>query len=165
MRLGEACVIQMLSIKVKAGEETQPQNCRQQNNEDASHCELQNGNEELQHKSGKIKMFEHCHEMEKMSLCHRRWIKYLGRCRFIRSTKMKGVVENGTVQRRPVECSSLFSLKGAEETQHMVAVSEIKLEEGQDVPAKLWKEAHPKMRIHLSQAMDKMPLYCILNAS
>lgn len=36
-------------------EETQPQNCRQQNNEDASHCELQNRNEELQHKSGKNK--------------------------------------------------------------------------------------------------------------
>lgn len=68
---------------------------------------------------------------------------------------------NGTVQCRPVECSSLFSLKGAKDTQHMVAASEIKLEEGQDVPAKLWKEAHPKMRIHLFQAMNKISV-CVL---
>lgn len=51
-------------FKDKKGEEAQPQSCRQQNNEDASYCKLQNGNEEMQHKAGKREIFDHCHPLK-----------------------------------------------------------------------------------------------------
>lgn len=110
----------------------------------------------------KIKIFEHFHETCKNVNVSPQMDKIVIMLSFHQIHKDEVFGGNGTVQRRPVECSSLFSLKGAGETQHMVAVSEIKLEEGQDVPAKLWKEAHPEMRIHLFQARNKISVHVSL---